>query len=265
MYRELIISSGVPAHKLRKAVKTGKLSLTAAELAGSGAKLHLHLKSHEKALKAKKAGRGVRLHITKHEIKKGSKKAQGGSIWSKVWSGIKSGFKFAKDSGLLSKAADAPALATAVGAPEAAIPVRSGLKSLTGIGFDDYDSDEEGGRISFADVKRHAGNALRYAKKRGLITDIVDEGEHFLHTKATKPEHHELISSVRKGIKHRFGVGTPFVESQPQAVGSASRLSGRSVPTKRKGKFAKGSPEAKAHMARLRSMRKGKHGGSFTM
>ncbi|KAG6621425.1 uncharacterized protein IUM83_11173 [Phytophthora cinnamomi] len=248
MYRELTISSGVPAHKLRKAVKTGKLSLTAAELAGSGAKIHLRPESHEKALKAKKAGRGVRLHVTKHDIKKGYKKAAGGSIWSKIWSGIKSGFKFTNDSGLLSKAADAaiPALATAVGAPEAAVPIRAGLKTLTGVGIDGYDSDdEEGGRISFADVKRHAGNALRYAKTKGIITDVIDEGERFLHTKATKPEHHELISSVRKGIKHRFGVGV--------------------AAPKRKAKFAKGSPEAKAHMARLRSMRKDKHGGSFTM
>ncbi|KAJ8558784.1 hypothetical protein ON010_g8667 [Phytophthora cinnamomi] len=237
----------VPAHKLRKAVKTGKLSLTAAELGGTGAKIHLHPESHEKALKAKKAHRGVRLHITKHEIKKGYKKAAGGSIWSKIWNGVKSGFKFAKDSGLLSKAADAavPALATALGQPELAVPARAGIKALTGVGFDSDSDDEEGGRISFADVKRHAGNALRYAKTKGIITDVIDEGERFLHTKATKPEHHELISSVRKGIKHRFGVGV--------------------AAPKRKAKFAKGSPEAKAHMARLRSMRKSKSGGSFTM
>ncbi|KAG3105533.1 hypothetical protein PI124_g4893 [Phytophthora idaei] len=248
MYQELIISSAAPAHKLRKAVKTGKLSLTAAELSGTGAKLHIHPESHEKALKAKKAGRGVRLHITKHEIKKGYKRAQGGSIWSKVWGGIKSAFKFAKDSGLLSKAADVavPALASAVGQPELAIPARASIKALTGVGVDEYesDSDVEGGRISFADVKRHAGNALRYAKTKRIITNVIDEGEKFLHTKATKPEHHELISSVRKGIKHRFGVG---------------------IPTKRKGKFAKGSPEAKAHMATLRAKRKGKTGGSFRL
>ncbi|ETL98630.1 hypothetical protein L917_04339, partial [Phytophthora nicotianae] len=51
MYRELTISSGVPAHKLRKAFRDGKLSLTAAELQGTGALLHLHPESHEKALK----------------------------------------------------------------------------------------------------------------------------------------------------------------------------------------------------------------------
>ncbi|EEY68057.1 uncharacterized protein PITG_18494 [Phytophthora infestans T30-4] len=110
MYRELTISSNVQERKLTKAVKTGKLSLTADELKGSGSVIHLHPASHEKALKARRAGRGVRLDITKHEVKKGYKRAQGGSIWSKVWRGIKSAFKFAKDSGILSRAADAALL-----------------------------------------------------------------------------------------------------------------------------------------------------------
>ncbi|KAG2959030.1 hypothetical protein PC120_g28215 [Phytophthora cactorum] len=155
MYRELTISSDVPALKLIIAFKTGKLSLTSSELKGSGSVIHLHPASYEKALKARKAGRGVRLDITRHEVKKGYKKAQGGSIWSKIWGGIKKGFKFAKDSGLLSKAADAavPALATAFGAPQAAIPARAAIRSMTGIGVYDSDSDvnKEGGRVSVAD------------------------------------------------------------------------------------------------------------------
>ncbi|GMF12181.1 unnamed protein product [Phytophthora lilii] len=99
-----------------EAFKTGKLSLTSAELKGSGAIIHLHPASYEKAIKARKASRGVRLEITKHEIKKGYKKALGSSVWSKVWSGIKKGFKFAKDSGILSKGLDLaiPAAASAV-------------------------------------------------------------------------------------------------------------------------------------------------------
>ncbi|KAJ8556895.1 hypothetical protein ON010_g9071 [Phytophthora cinnamomi] len=264
MYRELIISSGVPAHKLRKAVKTGKLSLTVAELAGTGTELHLHPESHEKVSKAKNSHRDVRLHITKHEIKKGYKKAQVGSIWSKIWSGVKSGFKFAKNSGLLSKAADAavPAFATAVGAPEASVPVRTGLKYLTVIGADNVDSDEEGSRVSFADVKRHAGNALRYAKTKGIITDVIGTCERFLHSKATKPEHHELNSTVRKDIKPRFGVGVKQAQ-RSETASIATRAS--SLATKRKSKYAKGSQEVKAHMAKLRAMGKIKTGGSFTM
>ncbi|KAG3123967.1 hypothetical protein PI126_g23459 [Phytophthora idaei] len=123
MYRELTISSDVPASKLTKALKTGKLSLTAAQLKGNGSIIHLHPASYEKALKANKAGRGVRLDITRHEIKKGYKRTQGGSIWSKIWRGVKKAFNFAKDSGILSTAANAvvPASATALGAPQAAI------------------------------------------------------------------------------------------------------------------------------------------------
>ncbi|ETL33196.1 hypothetical protein L916_14294 [Phytophthora nicotianae] len=192
MYRELTISSGVPAHKLRKAFKTGKLSLTAAELKGSDAKLHLHPESHEKALKAKEAGRG--------------------------------------DSGLLSKAADAavPALATALGQPELAVPASAGLKTFTGVGLDGYDSEEEGGRISIADVRRHDGNALRYAKERGILTDIADAGERYLVGKSNNKEHHDMIHQVRKTIKSRYGIGV----SKP-----------------RKGKFVKGSQAAIDHMA----------------
>ncbi|ETL33199.1 hypothetical protein L916_14293 [Phytophthora nicotianae] len=101
-----------------------------------------------------------------------------------------------------------------------------------------------------ADVKRHAGNALRYAKERGILTDIADAGERYLVSKSNKKEHHDMIHQVRKTIKSRYGIG---VASKP-----------------RKTKFAKGSPEAKAHMAKLRAMRKNKHGkpmqaGSFTM
>ncbi|KAG2873060.1 hypothetical protein PC117_g27897 [Phytophthora cactorum] len=166
MYRELTISSDIPAGKLTKALKTGKLSLTADQLKGSGSVIHLHPTSYEKAIKSRKAGRGVRLDITRHEVKKGYKKAQGGSVWSKIWGGIKSAFRFAKDSGILSRAA-VPAIATALGAPQGAIPARAAIKSMTGIGVYDSDDDKVGGRISVADVKRGA--------KRALLTRNVKE------------------------------------------------------------------------------------------
>ncbi|EEY57024.1 uncharacterized protein PITG_10585 [Phytophthora infestans T30-4] len=213
MYRELTISSDVPAPKLTKALKTGKLSLTADQLKGSGSVIHLHPASYEKALKARKADRGVRLDITKHEIKKGYKKLQGGSIWSKIKSGLSTAFKFVKDSGFLSKGLDAA--------------------SLTGVGVYDSDSDtpKEGGRISVADVKKAAKNAPGYAKRKGILPDAVDAGEKFLLSKATKPEHENLIQSVRGEVKRRYGVGVPK-------------------------KPAKGSPEMKAKMAALRAKRK---------
>ncbi|GMF42860.1 unnamed protein product [Phytophthora fragariaefolia] len=98
--------------------------------------------------------------------------------WSKVWGGIKSAYKFAKDSGVLSKLADAavaPASAY-TGNPGAVMAARQGLKSLTGIGVYDSDSvvEKEGGRLTMDDVKKGAKRALSYAKRKGILTDVVD-------------------------------------------------------------------------------------------
>ncbi|KAE9184255.1 hypothetical protein PF005_g21751 [Phytophthora fragariae] len=208
MYRELTIASTVPQAKLKRAFKTGKLSLSAAELKGSGSVLHLHPGSFDKALKARKRG-----------------------------------FKFAKDSGLLSRAVDAavPTLDTAVGVPQAAIPARGAIKQLTGVGVD-------GGKIRVADVAHQAKQALRYASKKGVLTDLVDLAEKNLKEKATKPEHVDLISTLRTSVKDKYGVGVV-----PASVPGKKRL-------------VKGSTEAQARMAALRAMRKGKSkGGSFRL
>ncbi|GMF57614.1 unnamed protein product [Phytophthora fragariaefolia] len=151
-----------------------------------------------------------------------------------------------RKTGVLSKLADAavaPASAY-TGNPGAVMAARQGLKSLTGIGVYDSDSDveKEGGRLTMDDVKKGAKRALSYAKRKGILTDAVDAGEKFLLSKATKPEHEDLIRSVRKEVRRRYGVG---------------------VAKKRP---AKGSPEMKERMAKLRAMRKkGKSGGSFTL
>ncbi|GMF34410.1 unnamed protein product [Phytophthora lilii] len=197
MYRELTISSDVPAPELTKAFKTGKLCLTA-----------------DQQLK-----------------------------------GIKSAFKFAKNSGRLSRAADlaVPAVATALGVPQGAIPARAAIRSMTGIGVYDSDSDveKEGGRGSVADVKKAAKSALGNAKKKGVLTDGVDAAERYLLSKATKPEHETLIKSVRGEVRNHYGVGV----SKPRGK-----------------KFAKGSQEAKDHMAKIRAMRNNaKTGGSFRL
>jgi hypothetical protein len=248
-FKELSVSSAIPEAKLKRAFKTGTLTLSKDELSGSGATLHLHPESYAKAIKATKAGKGTRLTITKKEIGYPFKHMNGGgmhgaSIWSKVWGGIKSAFKFAKDSGLLSRAADVavPALATALGAPQGAIPARAAIRSMTGIGVYDSDSDKEGGRLTMSDVKKGAKRALSYAKRKGVLTDVVDSGEKYLLSKATKPEHEDLIKSIRGEVRRRYGVG----------VGKAKGK-----------KFAKGSQEAKDHMAKIRAMRK--TGGSFRL
>jgi hypothetical protein len=201
VFKELAVSSSIPESKLKRAFKNGTLSLTKAELAGSGATLHLHPESYAKAIKARKANKGTRLTITHKEIGYPFKHMNGGgmhgaSIWSSIWSGIKKGFKFSKDSGLLSRAADLgiPALVTALGSPQGAIPARAALKAMPGVGVEEQ--SKEGGRITRDDIKQGAKQALRYAKQKGILTDLVDLGERKLIERATKPEHVEMIKDV---------------------------------------------------------------------
>ncbi|GMF48363.1 unnamed protein product [Phytophthora fragariaefolia] len=209
MYSEIEVSSNIPVAKLKRAVKTGILNLTKEQLHGSGATLAVHPETAMKVQKAKRANRGVRLLITPHEIEYSMIALSGGgmhgaSIWSTVWGAIKSGFKYAKDTGVLSKLADAavaPASAY-TGNPGAVMTARQGLKSLTGIGI-----EEEGGRLSLADVKTAGGKALAYAKHKGLITDAVDLVEKKLIETVERPKHVDLIRQVRKGVRTKFGVG----------------------------------------------------------
>ncbi|GMF27798.1 unnamed protein product [Phytophthora lilii] len=246
MYSEISVSSDIPVAKLHQAAKTGVLSLTKDQLHGSGATLHIHPETAMKVQKAKKANRGVRLMITPHEIaypmtSLNGGGMHGGSIWSKVWGAIKTGAKFLKDSGLLSKAADAlvaPASAY-TGNPGAVMAAREGLRKLTRVGI--TLDEPEGGRLTLADVKSAGTKALSYAKRKGMLTDAADLIEEKLIEMATKPEHVDMLKYLRKGVKNRFGVG---------------------VPTQKK-RLVKGSAEAKARMAELRAKRK--TGGSFRL
>lgn len=131
----------------------------------------------------------------------------GSSVWSKIWNTAKSAFKYPKDTGILSKLADAavaPASAY-TGNPGAVIAARQGLRSLTGIGI--TLDEPEGGRLTLADVKSAGTKALSYAKRKGILTDAVDLVEKKLIEKAERPEHVEVIKTVRRGVKNRFGVG----------------------------------------------------------
>ncbi|GMF14858.1 unnamed protein product [Phytophthora lilii] len=158
-------------------------------------------------MRAKRAGKGLTLDMAHGEIAATHHSGlTGAGFWGDIWRGIKKGARFLKDSGILSKLLDAgvPAAATALGQPGAAIPVRAGIKQLTGVGIDE---EIDGGRLSMADVKSDAKRAFAYAKKRGIITDVIDEGEKFLMSKSDKPEHQDMIRSVRKGIRRKYGVG----------------------------------------------------------
>ncbi|GMF40697.1 unnamed protein product [Phytophthora fragariaefolia] len=129
----------------------------------------------------------------------------GGSIWSKIWSGLKSGFKYAKDTGILSKLADAAVGPASVytGNPGALLAASNGLKSLTGIGL----SEPEGGRLTLADVRTAGSKTLSYAKRKGILTYAVDLVGKKRIEKAERPEHVDMIKQVRKGVRAKFGVG----------------------------------------------------------
>ncbi|KAG3018781.1 hypothetical protein PC121_g10717 [Phytophthora cactorum] len=96
------------------------------------------------------------------------------------------------------------------------------------------------GRVAVADAKKAAKNAISYAKRKGVLTDVVDAGEMYLISIATKLEHEDLIKSLRGDIRRRYGVGVP--------------------KSKRP---AKGFPEMKARVAVIRAKRKA--GGSFKL
>ncbi|GMF22346.1 unnamed protein product [Phytophthora fragariaefolia] len=203
LYKDIKVSSDIPATKLKRAVKTGILSLTKEQLHGSGATLCVHPETALKIQKAKRAGRGVRILITSHEVEYpmtvlNGGGDHGGSIWSKIWSSLKSGFKVAKDTGILSKLADAavgPASAY-TGSPGVVLAARNGLKSLIGIGL----SQPEGGRLTLADVRTAGSKALSYAKRKVILTDAVDLVEKKLIEKVERPEHVDMIKQVRKGV-----------------------------------------------------------------
>ena len=155
----------IPQHKLEKAVKTGKLSLTAGEVGGTTHTLHLHPHAYKEFLKAKQHNRGVRIHHTHHEIKADLHHHtrmgnEGGSLWSwikhkaapwlkKHWSDIKPFVSLALDTG--SKFY-----------PEVA-PARVAIKNLTGVGLKKRGSHLVKGS---AEAKEHMAR-IRAMKHKG--------------------------------------------------------------------------------------------------
>jgi hypothetical protein len=189
-----------------KKVLAGKTIRLRAEQLGNGHEHMFHPENYKKLVRAKKANKGLTLAMAHGEVAATYHSGLTGSgFWGNVWGGIKKGAKFLKDSGILSKLLDAgvPAAAAALGAPQAGLVVRGGIKQLTGVGMEPID----GGRLSVADIKHGAKKAFTYAKKRGIITDVIDEGEKFLLSKSDRPDHQEMIRGVRKGIRRKYGVG----------------------------------------------------------
>lgn len=194
MYKEFKVDL---THAQAMKVLHGKpIRLSAAQL-GKGHAHYFHPENHKKLVKAFENHKGVTLHMEHGEVLRTHQSGLSGSgFWGKLWSGIKKIGKFAKDSGLLSMLADKaiPAAATALGEPELAVPVRAGLQSLTGVGLKE-------------DLIHQGKKTFHYAKKKGIITDAIDTGEKFLISKTADPGHHEMIKSVRRGVRAKYGVG----------------------------------------------------------
>ena len=146
---ESVQVGNIPQSKLEKAIKSGKLSLTASDLKGNRVML-LHPSNAKALKKAQKMNKGITgmslsggeimTDMEYHDSMGGS--VMGGSVWSFLKNAGKSAYKFAKDNWqilkpIVSKIADVavPALATAVGQPMAGVAGREALRGLTGVGM----------------------------------------------------------------------------------------------------------------------------------
>lgn len=149
-----VTTGDVPASKLNKAIKTGKLSLTKSELSGSGFTTKMHPMNAKLIKKAQKSNKGVNLSVAKGEVLSNFEDmnggALGGSIWSKIWKGIKSAWNpIIKPA--LSAALDAgvgPLTSAIASSPYAGLapfvgPVRGKIRSLTGVGLKGSESAKD--------------------------------------------------------------------------------------------------------------------------
>ena len=166
----------LPRHKLHKAIKTGKIALTAAEVENTGTgvlhhrhHLLLHPENHKKLHKARKERKGVHLELTGDEIRGsgvfGDILNGIGKVGSTVYNGVKKGVDFiGKHKDLIGSIAD---VGTALVGPEA-IPYRAGLKEITGIGIHKthHKSKEETYKKRVAALKK-AREAKKHHSKGG--------------------------------------------------------------------------------------------------
>lgn len=142
------VSPSIDEKKFKKALKSGKISFTCADLNGDKPFL-VHPENAKKIMKAKMMKKGVNLNISGGEImgdldyydNSGGNTLNGGSFWSWLKKAGRDIFKFGKNNWdilkpVVSKLADSavPAAATYFGQPALAASAREGLKQLTGVG-----------------------------------------------------------------------------------------------------------------------------------
>lgn len=143
---EKVSVGDIPQKKLEKAIKTGKLTLSASDLKGDRIML-MHPANAKLVKSAKSKGKGISgITLSGPEIMNDIEwhNSMGGSInGGSLWGWLKGATKFVKDNWddvfkpIASRVADVaiPALASAVGAPQLTGIARTGLKQLTGVGI----------------------------------------------------------------------------------------------------------------------------------
>ncbi len=183
---EKVSVGDIPMKKLEKAIKTGKLTLSASDLKG-GRVMLLH-PANAKLVKAAKAkGKGITgmglsapeilTDMEWHDSMGGS--MNGGSVWSWLKGAAKSVGKFFKDNWdvikpVVSRVADAavPAIATYLGQPALGVAARSGLKELTGVGIKEK-------RLANLAKARAAKASKKSGKSR--VVDVMDGGSFMIN------------------------------------------------------------------------------------
>ena len=181
---EKVSVGDIPQKKLEKAIKTGKLTLSASDLKGNRVML-LH-PTNAKLVKAAKSknkgitgmgvsGPEIMTDMEWHDSMGGS--MNGGSLWSWLKGAAKSVGKFFKDNWdvikpVASRIADTavPAIATYLGQPALGVAARTGLKELTGVGVKDK-------RLA-ALAKARAAKA---SKKKGRVVDVMQGGSFLIN------------------------------------------------------------------------------------
>jgi len=141
---EAISLGDIPAKKLMKAAKSGKISFSKNDLRGGSFRMLLHPSTVKKIRQALVKNTGVNnIPITKGEIENdyyyhqmSGSGLSGGSLWGKIWSGIKSLWNPVIKPAL-SAALDvgSTALGTMTGQPALTSAVRGGIRSISGVGM----------------------------------------------------------------------------------------------------------------------------------
>ncbi len=176
---QTVTTGPVSEAKLKRALKTGKLALTAGELSGSGFITRFHPMNAAAISKAKKLNKGVNLKIAKGEILSNFEENQGsslgGSIWSNLWSGIKKMWPSVKP--LVSQALDAavvPLTSAVASSPLSALapavaPARALLKQTTGVGIKGSQAAKDRMKAVRAAKKSKSGNKVNVLAGSFLI------------------------------------------------------------------------------------------------